>query len=226
MSLFDSIFGGTSEAIDPMAFLLSVGCALVLGLALAAVYRFRSKHSDSLMFTIALIPAVVSVIIMVVNGNIGAGIAVMGAFSLVRFRSAPGTAKEIVMIFLAMSTGLLVGMGFLAYGALFTAIMCAICVAYNLISKGWSEQSNMTLRITVPEDLDYRGEFDGILSSYTTAYELQSVKTTNMGSMFRLTYGVTLSDGCDEKRMIDEIRCKNGNLEVYLGHAEQKYTEL
>ena len=226
MGFFDSIFESTTESIDPVDFLLCVACALVVGAAIALVYRYRSKHTQSLVFTIALIPAVVTVIIMVVNGNIGAGIAVMGTFSLVRFRSAPGTAKEIGMIFLAMSTGLLIGMGFLGYAVLFTAIMAIICVVYNTLSSGWSSEPGLLLHITVPEDLDYKGEFEDILDRYTASYEMNSVKTINMGSMFRITYDVTLAPNCDEKAMIDEIRCRNGNLEVSLGHAKTGYTEL
>ena len=223
---FDSIFDSSSVSIEPMAFLSCLGCALLVGVLIAAVYRFRSKYSQSLMFTIAMIPAVVTVIIMVVNGNIGAGIAVMGAFSLVRFRSAPGTAKEIGMIFLAMSTGLLIGMGFLGYAVLFTLIMCGICVAYNALSSGWSGKTPLTLRITVPEDLDFNDAFDDILAKYTTRYECTGVKTVNMGSMYKLTYEVETIKGCDEKAMMDEIRCRNGNLEVSLGHAQSQYTEL
>lgn len=227
MGIFDSILDSTAEAIDPVDFVTCVGVALIVGFLIALVYRFRMKHSESLVFTIALVPAVVSVIIMVVNGNIGAGIAVMGAFSLVRFRSAPGTAKEIVMIFLAMSTGLLIGMGFIAYALLFTIIMCAICVAYNAMSPSWSNPANdLVLRITIPEDLDYKDAFEGILSKYTKEHELQAVKTINMGSMFRLTYSILLNADCDEKAMIDEIRCKNGNMEVSLGHAQPRGTEL
>ncbi len=223
MGIFDSIItsGTTIET-----FLACLGCSLLVGLAIAFVYRYRTKHSESLMFTIGMIPAVVSVIIQVVNGNIGAGIAVMGAFSLVRFRSAPGTAKEIGMIFLAMSTGLLIGMGFIGYALVFTAIMCAICLIYNTCSGGWSAKAPLTLRITVPEDLDFKGAFDGVLSKHAREFELSSVKTVNMGSMYKLTYDVTLNADCNEKQMIDEIRCINGNLEVSLGHAPSQYTEL
>lgn len=177
------------------------------------------------MFTIALIPAVVTVIIMVVNGNIGAGIAVMGAFSLVRFRSAPGTAKEIGMIFLAMSTGLLTGMGFVGYAVVFTLVMCVICAAYTRASGGWSSDS-MVLRITVPEDLDFEDAFDDVLDRYTKTHELSTVKTANMGSMYRLSYDVELLPGCSRKALMDELRSRNGNLEVVLGHTESKYTEL
>ena len=223
MGIFDSIIsaGTTIET-----FLACLGCSLLVGAMIALVYRYRTKHSESLMFTIGMIPAVVSVIIQVVNGNIGAGIAVMGAFSLVRFRSAPGTAKEIGMIFLAMSTGLLIGMGFIGYALVFTAVMCAICLLYNTYSQGWSAKTPLTLRITVPEDLDFKGAFDEALAKHARSFELSSVKTVNMGSMYKLTYEVTLNADCNEKQMIDEIRCINGNLEVSLGHAPAQYTEL
>lgn len=226
MGFFDSILDSSSTSIDPAAFAECLAVALVIGALIALVYRYRSKYSQSLMFTIALIPAVVTVIIMVVNGNIGAGIAVMGAFSLVRFRSAPGTAKEIGMIFLAMSTGLLTGMGFVGYAAVFTVAMCVICVLYSRMSGGWGGENALVLRISVPEDLDFEGVFEGVLDKYTSEHELTGVKTLNMGSMFRLTYDVKLVPGASRKAMLDELRLLNGNLEIALGHAEPRYTEL
>lgn len=226
MGFFDSILDPATASIDSVAFAECLAAALVIGAAIALVYRYGGRHSQSLMFTIAMIPAVVTVIIMVVNGNIGAGIAVMGAFSLVRFRSAPGTAKEIGMIFLAMSTGLLTGMGFVGYAAVFTAVMCAICLVYTRVSGGWSPDRGMVLRITVPEDLDFDGAFDDVLSRYTSSHELSTVKTVNMGSMYRLTYDVTLRPDCSRKAMLDELRSRNGNLEIVLGHSEPRYTEL
>lgn len=222
-TLFEGIFdSGLVNVIRVSDFLLCLGVALALGLLLAFSYMYRTRYSKSFVVTLALLPAVVCVVIMMVNGNVGAGVAVAGAFSLVRFRSAPGTAKEIVTLFLGMGAGLIVGMGYLAYAALFTVIMCLMFLLYNRLDLGGktSEVKNKVLKITIPEDLDYTDIFDDIFSEYTTASELMQVKTTNMGSMFRLTYSVTLRDVSREKEMIDKIRCRNGNLEITVSREE------
>ena len=188
---------------------------------------WRNEHTKSFLVTLALLPAVVCVVIMMVNGNIGAGVAVAGAFSLVRFRSAPGSAKEIVTIFLAMGAGLIAGMGYLGFAALFTVIMCVMFLIYNAVaSNAKSESVNKTIKITIPEDLDYTGAFDDIFTEYTKKNELVKVKTTNMGSMFRLTYNVTLRDATKEKEMIDRIRERNGNLEIMVSKQETRVAEL
>ena len=155
-------------------------------------------------------------IIMMVNGNIGTGVAVMGAFNLVRFRSAPGSAKEICAIFMAMATGLIMGMGYVAYGFLCAIVLGLAGLIYGSTDFGAQKRSALhkTLHITVPEDLDYTGAFDGVLSQYSSKSELVGVKTTNMGSLFKLTYNITLRDADKEKNLIDELRCRNGNLEI------------
>ena len=228
----DAIFKGVfdnelTQVIEVGDFLLCLGVSLVLGLIMAAAYMFKNEHTKSFLVTLALLPAVVCVVIMMVNGNIGAGGAVAGAFSLVRFRSAPGSAKEIVTIFLAMGAGLIAGMGYLGFAALFTVIMCAMFLLYNaLAGNARSEAVNKTIKITIPEDLDYTGAFDDIFAEYTRKNELVKVKTTNMGSMFRLTYNVTLKDATKEKQMIDRIRERNGNLEIMVSKQENRTAEL
>jgi len=228
----DAIFKGVfdnelTKVIEVGDFLLCLGVSLVLGLIMAAAYMWRNEHTKSFLVTLALLPAVVCVVIMMVNGNIGAGVAVAGAFSLVRFRSAPGSAKEIVTIFLAMGAGLIAGMGYLGFAALFTVIMCAMFLIYNAVAgNAKSEVVNKTIKITIPEDLDYTGAFDDIFAEYTRKNELVKVKTTNMGSMFRLTYNVTLKDATKEKEMIDRIRERNGNLEIMVSKQENRVAEL
>ena len=228
----DAIFKGVfdnelTQLISVQDFLLCLGVSLVLGVIMAAVYMFKNEHTKSFLVTLALLPAVVCVVIMMVNGNIGAGVAVAGAFSLVRFRSAPGSAKEIVTIFLAMGAGLIAGMGYLGFAALFTVIMCVMFLFYNaLAGNARSEAVNKTIKITIPEDLDYTGAFDDIFTEYTKKNELVKVKTTNMGSMFRLTYNVTLRDATKEKEMIDRIRERNGNLEIMVSKQENRTAEL
>ena len=223
--LFDTDMTGVISLSD---FLLCVGCSLVMGLILAAAFMYRTRYTRSFVVTLALLPGVVCVVIMMVNGNIGAGVAVAGAFSLVRFRSVPGTAREITMLFLAMGSGLVAGMGYLAFALLFTLVMCGLTVVYSRLDFGVRKNSARykTLRITIPEDLDYTGVFDDLLREYTTAFELVQVRTTNMGSMFRLTYDLILRDPAREKELIDQLRCRNGNLEITVSRQETAAAEL
>lgn len=223
--LFDSDF---SVIISVSDFLLCIGCSLILGLIMALCYMYRTRYTKSFVVTLALLPAVVCIVIMMVNGNVGTGVAVAGAFSLVRFRSAPGTAKEIGALFLAMGAGLIAGMGYLGYAALFAVIMCIVFVLYNHIDFGSKKNAAMykTFHVTIPEDLDYSGVFEEIFDEYTSSCELVQVKTTNMGSMFRLTYDVILRDIGKEKELIDKLRCRNGNLEISISKQATTVTEL
>ena len=218
--LFDTSMTSVIEVGD---FLLCLGTALLLGILIALGYTYKTRYSKSFLLTLALLPAVVCVVIMMVNGNIGAGVAVAGAFSLVRFRSAPGTAKEIATLFLAMGAGLVVGMGYLAYAALYTVILILVLLLYNHFGFGTERNAARykTVTVTIPEDLDYTAVFDDLFAEFTSSCELLRVKTVNMGSMFRLTYLVTLRDPMREKEMIDAIRCRNGNLEITVSRQEQ-----
>lgn len=228
-SLFRGLFDSDITAvISVSSFLLCLGFSLVIGLVMAFSYMYRTRYTKSFVVTLALLPAVVCVVIMLVNGNVGTGVAVAGAFSLVRFRSVPGTAKEICTLFLAMGAGLIAGMGYLGFAVLFTVVMCAIFLLYNRLDFGAKKNAATykTFTITIPEDLDYTGVFDDIFEEYTTAHDLACVKTTNMGSMFRLTYHVTLRDIAKEKEMVDKIRCRNGNLEISISKQETTVSEL
>ena len=218
--LFDTSASVTITITD---FLLCVGVALVLGVFLAVVYAVKSRYTKSFLITLGILPAVVCIVIMMVNGNVGAGVAVAGAFSLVRFRSAAGTAKEIAVIFLAMAAGLVCGMGYLSYAALFTLIIGVIFLALQFIKIPQSKSvlKQKTLRITIPEDLDYTSIFNDIFDKYTTEYKLTNVKTSNMGSLFKLTYHLTEKDITKEKEMIDELRIRNGNLEISISEQEE-----
>ena len=209
-------------------FLLCVMCALAVGLLLAACYMYRTRYTKSFVATLALLPSVVCVVIMMVNGNVGAGVAVAGAFSLVRFRSVPGTAKEIGAIFLAMGTGIIVGMGYLGYAILCAAVLGGASALYSRLDFGCTKKSALqkTLQITIPEDLDYTGVFDDILRQYASEYELVQVKTTHMGSLFRLTYHLTLRAANQEKQFLDELRCRNGNLEISVSKQVTETGEL
>lgn len=189
---------------------------------------YRTKYTKSFVATLALLPAVVCVVIMMVNGNVGTGVAVAGAFSLVRFRSVPGSAKEIGAIFLAMCSGLVAGMGYLAYALLSAALLGSAMLLYNRMDFGTRKHGlrYKTLHITIPEDLDYSGVFDKILKEYTTDYEVVQIKTTNMGSLFKLTYNLTLKDPATEKELMDALRCRNGNLEITICRQETVIGEL
>lgn len=231
--MLNTIFGGifdtqSTAVISVWKFLLCVGVALVTGVILAGVYSYKNRYTKSFLVTLAILPAIVCVVIMMVNGNVGAGVAVAGAFSLVRFRSVPGTAKEIGAIFLAMAAGLIAGMGYLGYAVLFTAVLCGCMLLYNQLSFGSRRnvQEAKVLHITIPEDLDYTGVFDEVLEKYTSSHELVQVKTTNMGSLFRLTYELVLSSADVEKELIDKLRCRNGNLEISVSRKETTVNEL
>jgi len=228
-TLFKGIFDTElTSVISVPDFLLCIGISLVIGLIIAFSYMYKTRYTKSFVVTLALLPAVVCVVIMMVNGNVGTGVAVAGAFSLVRFRSVPGTAKEIGTLFLAMGAGLIAGMGYLGYAVLFAIILCAIFVLYSQLDFGSKKivATYKTLNITIPEDLDYSGVFDEIFSTYTKTYELTNVKTTNMGSLFRLTYDIVLKDATKEKEFIDKLRCRNGNLEINISKQSTITTEL
>lgn len=222
-SIFRGLFDGTAVTVISLReFLLCIACALLAGVILTCAYLLRAKSSGSFAATLCLLPAVVCVVIMMVNGNIGVGVAVAGAFSLVRFRSAPGSAREIAAIFMAMGAGLLAGMGYLAYALLFSVLLGAALAAATGVFSRKSKRAarDKILHITIPENLDYTGVFDEIFAAYTTSYELTQVKTTNMGSLFRLTYELTLREAGKEKEMIDKLRCHNGNLEISISRQE------
>lgn len=231
--MLDNLFRGLFDSdlvsvISVTDFLFCLGGALVLGILMAFTYMYRTRYTKSFVVTLALLPAVVCVVIMMVNGNVGTGVAVAGAFSLVRFRSVPGTAKEICTLFLAMGAGLIAGMGYLGFAFLFTVVMCVMYLLYNCLDFGTKKNSDKykTFAITIPEDLDYSGVFDDIFAEYTHSHDLARVKTTNMGSMFKLTYNVVLKDASREKEMIDKLRCRNGNLEITVSKQETTVNEL
>lgn len=212
--MLDSIFlEGSTMTLTVSNFLLSFAVSLALGFVIAGLYMFRSHYSKSFVMTLVMLPAVVQVVILLVNGNLGVGVAVAGTFSLVRFRSVPGTAREITSIFLAMAVGLAAGMGYLGIAVLLVVVLGAVSMILTITSFG-DQRNRKDLRITIPESLNYTDVFDDILKSYAKNWELVQVKTTNMGSLYKLTYQIEMKDTSEEKKMIDELRCRNGNLEI------------
>lgn len=230
--MLNTVFSGVfdTDAVSAIAvsqFMICIVCAVVLGLMMAFAYQYRARATKSFLITLALLPAVVCVVIMMVNGNVGAGVAVAGTFSLVRFRSVPGTAREIGMLFLAMGTGLICGMGYLGYAVLFAVVMTLLYMLLEAVEFGGTKANRFkTVRITIPEDLDYMGVFDDIFTRNLKKWNLSQVKSTNMGSMFRLTYDVEYRDGINEKRMIDDLRVRNGNLEITVSNQDTAAAEL
>ena len=204
------------------AFLLCTLVSLALGVGVALVNRFHARSSQSFAVTLAILPAVVQVVIMLVNGNIGAGVAVAGAFGLVRFRSAPGTAREIGVLFLAMAIGLATGMGYLLLAALAFVLIAAALLGLTAASFGSSGPAERILKITIPENLDYEGLFDDILQEYTRAYSLLKVKTASMGTLYELEYRIVLREERIPKAFLDALRCRNGNLNIVCGREVEK----
>lgn len=216
--MLDSIFTSSTGSATLAQVLVSLLLALVLGFIISRVYMWKSNHSSTLATGITLLPVIVNAVIFLVNGNLGTGLAVMGAFTLVRFRSVAGSAKDITCIFFAMAVGLATGMGYALYAVLFTVIVGGAYFALSAVHYGEKTQLK-GLRITIPEDLEYDGLFDDLFAQYTDKAELYHVKTTNLGSLFELQYRIIMKDDAQQKALIDGIRCRNGNLGVALGNA-------
>jgi len=213
--LFASIYG---ESIPMLAFFAASAVSLLLGLLIAWSYRKTAGTGGTMGGALTLMPFLVQVVILLVNGNLGTGVAVAGAFSLVRFRSAPGTARDITAIFLAMTVGLACGMGYLALGAFAAVIVCAVLLVMSALSPA-SREVERDLKITIPESLDYTSLFDDLMDQYTNASALINVKTTNLGSLYCLHYQIRLKDIAHEKEFIDHLRCRNGNLDITCGRV-------
>jgi uncharacterized membrane protein YhiD involved in acid resistance len=207
-------------------FLICMVASLILGAALGWVHSRYNDSSKGFIVTIALLPAIVQMVILLVNGNLGTGIAVMGAFSLVRFRSVPGTAKEISSIFMSMAIGLATGTGYIAAAVLFVLVVGGVSVIYNTTSFGEPKKIQKEVKITIPEGVDYMSIFNDIFKEYTLKHDLVRVKTSNMGSLYKLQYHVVLKDPAKEKAFLDELRCRNGNLEITCGRVTYASDEL
>ncbi|UJF16260.1 DUF4956 domain-containing protein [Jeotgalibaca sp. MA1X17-3] len=226
-NLFTGVLDSTEVAAVTLSnFIICMGTALILGLFIAIAYTYKNRYSKSFVVTLATLPAVVAVIIMMVNGNLGTGVAVAGTFSLVRFRSIPGTAKEIGAIFLAMGTGLATGMGYIGYAIAFTIIVNGVGLLYTASDFGEGKKTQRLMKITIPEDLDYTTVFNDLFVEYTDNAELISIKTSNMGSLFKLTYDLVLIDVKKEKEFMDALRCRNANLEITVAKPSSFANEL
>lgn len=221
--MLNSILG---ETMNISTLMICTGASFALGIVGALIYMYRNTFNKNFVITLSLLPAIVQLVIMMVNGNIGTGVAVMGAFSLVRFRSVPGGAKDIGAIFLAMAIGLATGMGYIGTAALFLVMYGVVNVVLNAVPFGEGSGSERELKITIPESLDYTGVFDDLLKEYTKKSTLTRVKTTNMGSLYELTYHIVIADIAKEKEFIDKLRCRNGNLNIICGRVPAGKEEL
>lgn len=219
--MLDSIL---TSSLTLESFLLCTAVSLALGLGTALLARFRSRTTQSFALTLAVLPAIVQVVIMLVNGNLGAGVAVAGTFSLVRFRSAQGSAQEIGAIFLAMALGLATGMGYLFLALLFFFLIALFMLALRSLNFSGADGQERDLRITIPEELDHDGLFDDIFARYTNAFTLERVKTSGMGTLYELRYRIRLKDAQVPKAFLDELRCRNGNLSIVCGKVAERET--
>lgn len=220
-NLFDTVIERTMTA---ESFLICLSAAFLCGIITAVSASVKSHSSKSFLISLILLPMIVSTVITMVNGNIGTGVAVMGAFSLVRFRSVPGKAKDIAVIFLAMTSGLACAGGYVAIAILFTLIVCVIMCVLSFIPLG--NEKCMNLEITIPESLHFANEFEDIFEEYTKNHRLIRTKTSNMGSLYKLFYKVELKDSKKIQEFIDKLRCRNGNLEISLAETQEGMEEL
>ncbi len=229
--MLDSIFSSVLSSADAVgfqihSFLYCILGAVFSGLGIAILYTYKTKYTKSFIMTLITLPACVAMVIMMVNGSVGTGVAVAGAFSLIRFRSVPGTAKEISAIFLAMGTGLAMGLGYIAFGMLFALVISLTNVIISSLSWGELSPRRKTLLITMPEHLDYSTVFEDVFGDFTESHVLVAVKITSMGSLFKLTYDIKLKDNVQEKEFLDQLRCRNGNLEISLTKQSTHSLEL
>lgn len=219
--LLESVLDGVSATLDINSFLLCLGGSAVCGILIAGIHAYRNRTTSNSLMTLILLPMLVQTVIMVVNGNVGTGVAVAGAFSLVRFRSLPGNSREITSVFAAMAAGLANGMGYLELSLVLTLIFGLATLVLETAFAMNARVTEKDLRITIPESLDYYHVFDDIFEKYLKRAELVRVKTTNMGSLYELEYAVTEADEEKEKEMIDAIRVRNGNLNIVCGRRDR-----
>lgn len=224
--MFNSVLGNVTSTFSTTSLIVCMLSSLVLGIIIACVHMYTSKYTKNFIISLAVLPALVQVVIMLVNGNLGTSVAVLGAFGLVRFRSIPGNSKEIVSVFFAMAIGLAIGMGYIVFAAFITVIISIILIILSKASFIFKNVNEKKLKIVVPEELDYTTIFDDIMQEYTKKCTIEKVRTVNMGSMYEITYKVTLLEDKNEKNFLDKIRVRNGNLNVTIMHVEEGMMEL
>ena len=223
---FDAISGEWITTIKPWMFFTCIGGAIALGLLAAFSYMYKNQFSKTLVITMAILPPIVCVLIMLVSGSIGAAVAVGGVFALTRFRSAQGSAKEITQIFLSMAVGLTTGLGYIYIAIILVVIIEAMSIIFTITKFGESSPKRRTLKVSIPEELNYTTLFDDLFEKYTNNHTLIKVKLKNLGTIFQLTYDIQLKDVNEEKNLIDEIRIRNANLDVVCSRLITNSDEL
>lgn len=224
--MFTSILTNATTSLTLIEIMQCVVTSVICGICVALTYKFLANTNKGFTITVAIMPLIVMMVILMVNGNLGVGVAVAGSFSLVRFRSIQGKATDIAVIFMAMAIGLATGTGYLTFAALMTACAILVAILYTKTSIFNISATYRNLKITIPEDLDYTNVFEDIFQEYTTSHNLEGVKTTNLGSMFLLHYNIHLKDTHKEKEMLDQIRIRNGNLAISCAHSASIPVEL
>ena len=214
--MLTNLFTNNASSVELSSLLICTLVSIVLGVIVAITHRLTSKYNRNFLITLAILPVLVQSVMIMVNGNLGTSVAILGAFSLVRFRSLPGTSKEILSVFFAMAIGLATGMGYIGFAAIMTVIVALAIIILSKVPVFGAIKPIKNLRITIPEDLDYTAVFDEIFSKYLVSSRLEKAKTTDMGSLFDLNYSVIMKSDTNEKEFIDAIREKNGNLRVIL----------
>ena len=216
--MFNSIFDSTTTGLSITTGLICAGVALLLGVIIAITHMKTSQTTKGFLTTLATLPLLVMAVMIMINGNLGTSIAILGAFSLIRFRSIQGRAKDLLSVFFAMMVGLACGMGHVLFAVVITIISVVAIVFFTYTHFLEPNKKQRVLKIMVPEDLDYEEVFDEIFAKYTSRVDLVQMKTMNMGSLYKLTYDITMKNGVKEKEFLDEIRVKNCNLKVLLSH--------
>lgn len=216
--MFNSIFDSTTTGLSITTGLICAAVALVLGIVIAITHMKTSQTTKGFLTTLATLPLLVMAVMIMINGNLGTSIAILGAFSLIRFRSIQGQAKDLLSVFFAMMVGLACGMGHILFAVVITVIAVVAILIFSYTHFLEPNKKQRVLKIVVPEDLDYEEVFDEIFQKYTSRAELTRMKTMNMGSLYKLTYDITMKGGVKEKEFLDEIRIKNCNLKVLLSH--------
>ncbi len=219
-----STSGASSVSLEQ--FLICTAVSLIIGTLIAVVHCYKNRSSKNFLLTLAILPVIVQIVIMMVNGDLGTRVAVMGAFSLVRFRSVPGNSREIGNIFLAMAIGLATGVGYVGIAVILFAIVALIQILLMALPMFQENQYEKELKITIPENLDYQNIFDDVFDTFTTQTQLDKVRTVNMGSLYELRYRVVLKDQSKEKEFLDTLRCRNGNLGITCGRPAANREEL
>ena len=209
----------TGESFTLINSLLVIVTSIILGLLISVVYiktNNNSNHNSGFITTLVMLPVIISIIILLVGNNVARAFSLAGAFSIIRFRSAPGQPKDIAYVFFTLAIGLTCGMGYITYAILFTIILSAVMVGLHLTKFAEQKSKTMQLKITVPEDLNFEGVFEDVLENYTASYNIEKIRTRDFGSLFELTYLINLKPEVNQKSFIDELRCRNGNLNITL----------